>query len=129
MQYSKLPKSIYIQLKLNAESAWHKNSCYHLCLALTLLKDVKKMAGAQAWQHDHSCIVSILYKEIITFKNLRSALHYGATIVFARDSKSQLFESQERPVIHAAAWSTLDSTQNHCWAQSIHFFWSNQTSR
>ena len=47
-------------------------------------------------------------------KNLWNALHYDATIVFARDSESQLFESQERPAVHAAAWSTLDSTQNHC---------------
>ena len=62
-------------------------------------------------------------------KNLWNALHYDATIVFVRDSESQLFESQERPAVHAVAWSTLDSTQNHCRTQSIHFFWSNQTSR
>ena len=105
MQYFKLPKSVCIQLKLNTGSSWHKNSCYHLCLALTLLKDAKKkMAAAYAWQHDHSCIVLVLLKEIISLKNLWNALHYDTTIVFARDSESQLFESQERPAVHAAAW-------------------------
>ena len=53
-------------------------------------------------QRDHNCIVSVLLKEIIALKNLWNALHYDATIVFARDFESQLFESQERPVIHAA---------------------------
>ena len=62
------------------------------------------------WQHDHSCIVLVLLKEIIALKNLWNALHYDATIVFARDSESQLFESQEGPgymQLHKAHWILL----------------------
>ena len=68
---------------------------------INLLKDKKNTAERK--RYSMTIVVFALEKEILAFKNLQNALHYGATIVFARDSKSQPFESQERLTVHAAA--------------------------